>query len=126
MGPIVTCVRCPVPHCVDCVGFRKDTCTGCSDGFVVDQKTEKCIPEADKIPCEQRKCGQCDSLYFPFDDCLECDKDNEVCRRLYCSLSPSMQCVMHAFAEMLRVVGRAPPSSLSIEWLQYFARNHNR
>ena len=47
----------------------------------MDEITNKCVAEADKIPCEQRKCGQCSYLYFPSDDCAECDKDKGVSSR---------------------------------------------
>ena len=80
-GPYTTCVKCTVPNCDSC-SAPGDKCNFCSAGFVVNTVTSKCVAEADMIPCEERKCDQCNSLYFfsSGDDCTSCGKDR-VCQR---------------------------------------------
>ena len=74
----MTCVKCTVPNCDSCSNTG-DQCYQCSAGFVRNTVTWECVAEADMIPCEERKCDQCGSLYYPPDDCTSCGEDG-VCR----------------------------------------------
>lgn len=80
-GYYTTCVKCKVPNCKIC-SAPGDKCEFCLDGFGLNRDTNECVAEADIVPCEERKCDQCNSLYFfsSGDDCTSCGKDR-VCQR---------------------------------------------